>query len=311
MAVSERLSWGPLVAGTGSSRLKAGIVESVDAAKYTAQLDDLLFGWLWSMVAYWQMSHPRDGSLNCVGDVFSSLSALISDSRNDEHTQNCLADLVCYLMDHAGSAKDHWLNLIAGIAGFGGLKTAEAIGKVFKKHQYKIRVAKALAWEFDKDPDSVSHQMLEWIMSAPGAGASLNGQVDSSNDGIKDNFGWGLRFGPELLTDVDDIMDKYIHVLDTIHFTIVNIDLNAETCGPWADYLYGKVYDNLKDGWTDIESALTGLYAAIDKVAGNGYKPWPEPEVQGKLTVLTPAQVMASIFGADVVIKGAVTKEVV
>ena len=302
MAVSERLNWGPLGAETESRRLKAGIVESIDAAKYTAQLDDLLSGWLWSMVAYWQMSH-RDDSLNCVGDVFAHLNGLIADSRNDEHTQNCLADLVCYLMDHAGSAKDHCLNLIAGVAGFGGLKTAEAMGKVFKKHQYKIHVAKALAWEFDNDPDSVCHMMLEWIMSAPGAGASLNGQVDSSNEGNKDPFGWGLRFGPELLIDVDDINDKYAHVLAIIHVAIVSMDLTAETCGSWDDYFYGKVYDNLKDGWTDIESALTGLYAAIDKVAGNGYKPWPEPEVQGKLSVLTPEQVMASIFGCDVVIK--------
>ena len=302
MAVSERLNWGPLGAETEPRRLKAGIVESVDAAKYTAQLDDLLSGWLWSMVAYWQMSH-RDGSLNCVGDVLASLHGLISDSRNDEHTQNCLADLVCYLMDHAGPAKDHCLNLIAGMAGFGGLKTAEAMGKVFKKHQYKIHVAKALAWEFDKNPDSMCHMLLEWIMSAPGAGASLNGQVDSSNEGNEDPFGWGLRFGPELLVDVDDINDKYTHVLDTIHFAIVNMDLNAETCGSWDVYFYGNVYDNLEDSWTDIESALTGLYAAIDKVAGNGYKPWPEPEVQGKLEVLTQAQVLASIFGCDVVIK--------
>lgn len=303
MAVSERLNWGPLTAEFESSRLKAGIVESVDATKYTAQLDDLLSGWLWSMVAYWQMSH-RDGSLNCVGDVLASLNGLIADSRNNEHTQNCLADLVCYLMDHAGSAKDHCLNLIAGVAGFGGgLKTAEAMGKVFKKHQYKIHVAKALAWEFDKNPDSVYHMLLEWIMSAPGAGASLNGQVDSSNEGNEDPFGWGLRFGPELLIDVDDINDKYAHVLDTIHSAVVNMDLKAETCGPWDVYFYGTVYDNLEDSWTDIKSALNDLYTAIDKVAGNGYKPWPEPEVQGKLAVLTPEQVMASIFGADIVIK--------
>lgn len=301
MAVSERLNWGPLAAGFESGRLKAGIVESVDAAKYTAQLDDLLSGWLWSMVAYWQMSH-RDGSLNCVGDVLAHLNGLIAYSSNDEHTQNCLADLVCYLMDHAGSAKDHCLNLIAGVADFGGLKTAEAMGKVFKEHQYKIHVAKALAWEFDKNPDSMCHILLEWIMSAPGAGASLNGQVDSSNEGAEDSFGWGLHFGPELLIDVDDINDKYAYVLDTIYFAIVNMGFNAETCGSWDDY-YNKVYDNLKDSWTDIESALTGLYVAIDKVAGNGYRPWPEPEVQGKLAVLTPAQVMASIFGCDVVIK--------
>ena len=302
MSVAERLSWGSLSAGSESSRLKAGIAGSVDAAKYTAQLDDLLSGWLWSMVAYWQMSH-RDATFDSVDGVLVSLNGLIADSQHDEHTQNCLANLVCYLMDHAGPARDHCLNLIAGIAGFGGLKTAAAMGKVFKKHQYKIHVAKALAWEFDKNPDSMCHMLLEWIMSAPGAGASLNGQVDSSNEGNEDPFGWGLRFGPELLIDVDDINDKYTHVLDTIHSAIVNMDLNAETCGSWDVYFYGKVYDNLQDSWTDIESALTGLYVAIDKVAGNGYKPWPEPEVQGKLAVLTPAQVMSSIFGADVVIK--------
>lgn len=302
MSVAERLSWGSLSAGSESSRLKAGIVASVDAAKYTAQLDDLLSGWLWSMVAYWQMSH-RDATFDSVDGVLGSLNGLIADSRNDEHTQNCLADLVCYLMNYAGPARDHCLSLIAGMAGFGGLKTAEAMGKVFKKHQWKIHVAKALAWEFDKNPDSMCHMMLEWIMSAPGAGASLNGQVDSSNEGNEDPFGWGLHFGPGLLVDVDDINDKYTHVLDTIHFAIVNMDLNAETCGSWDNYFYGKVYDNLQDGWTDIESALTGLYVAIDKVAGNGYKPWPEPEVQGKLAVLTPEQVMSSIFGAGVVIK--------
>jgi len=302
MSVAERLSWGSLSAGSESSRLKAGIAGSVDAAKYTAQLDDLLSGWLWSMVAYWQMSH-RDATFDSVDGVLGSLNGLIADSSNDAHTQNCLADLVCYLMDHAGPARDHCLNLIAGMAGFGGLKTAAAMCKVFKQHQYKIHVAKALAWEFDKNPDSMCHMLLEWIMSAPGAGASLNGQVDSSNEGNEDPFGWGLHFGPELLVDVDDINDKYTHVLDTIHSAIVNMDLNAETCGSWDVYFYGKVYDNLQDSWTDIESALTGLYVAIDKVAGNGYRPWPEPEVQGKLAVLTPAQVMASIFGCDVVIK--------
>lgn len=176
MSVVERLSWGPLGAETESRRLKAGIVESVDAAKYTAQLDDLLSGWLWSMVAYWQVRH-RDGNLNCVVDVLANLNGLIADSQHDEHTQNCLANLVCYLMDYAGSAKDHCLNLIAGMAGFGGLKTAEAMGKVFKKHQYKIHVAKALAWEFDKNPDSMCPMLLEWIMSAPGLGQALTDRL--------------------------------------------------------------------------------------------------------------------------------------
>ena len=301
MSVAERLSWGSLSAETESRRLKAGIVESVDAAKYTAQLDDLLSGWLWSMVAYWQVGH-RDATFDSVDGVLGSLNGLIRDSQHDEHTQNCLADLVCYLMDHAGSAKDHCLNLITGVARFGGLKTAEAMGKVFKKHQWKIHVAKALAWEFDNDPDSVCHMMLEWIMSAPGAGASLNGQVDSSNDGIADSFGWGLHFGPGLLVDVDDINDKYSDVLNIIQYSIANMDCNVPEGSSWSDYFQG-VYDNWKDNWADIKSALNDLYTAIDKVAGNGYKPWPEPEAQGKLAILTPAQVMASIFGADVVIK--------
>ena len=301
MSVAERLSWGSLSAETESRRLKAGIVESVDAAKYTAQLDNLLSGWLWSMVAYWQVRH-RDCGFNCVGDVLANLNGLIADSQHDEHTQNCLANLVCYLMDYAGSAKDHCLNLITGVARFGGLKTAEAMGKVFKKHQWKIHVAKALAWEFDKNPASMCHILLEWIMSAPGAGASLNGQVDSSNEGIEDPFGGGLHFGPGLLVDIDDINDKYSDVLNIIQYSIANMDCNVPEGSSWSDYFQG-VYDNWKDNWADIKSALNDLYTAIDKICGAGYKPWPEPEVQGKLAVLTPAQVMASIFGCDVVIK--------
>lgn len=60
-----------------------------------------------------------------------------------------------------------------------------------------------------------------------------------------------------------------------------------------------------EDGWHGIESALTGLYVAIDEVCGGDGTVWQAPEYGSKLAVLTPAQVLASIFGSNVI----VTKE--
>ena len=153
--------------------------------------------------------------------------------------------------------------------------------------------------EFDKLLESIPHQMLEWIMSAPGAGASLIGQIDSSNDGNADSFGWGLHFGPHLITDYDRIMNAFIDVLNAVDRAVDSMRSTAEG-GYWKDF-YTTAPAGWERGWSGIEDKLVDLYRAVNEVYRMDYA--PESSVSGKLAVLTPAQVMASIFGCDVVIK--------
>ena len=284
-----------------SGRVLLGVMASADAQTFTSELDSLLGDWVWSMIQF----HQEE--LSDIWDAYRVFGDLVEDSIASPAVQEKLVRLISYLMNNSGPAQDHCLGLLTGLEfsyGEMGNEFFSAMKSMYLGNQWRIHIAKALAWEFDKDPDSIPHQMLEWIMSAPGAGASLNGQIDSSNDGIKDNFGWGLHFGPELITDYDRIMDAFIAVLKSVD-TAVDSMRSTTHGGYWKDF-YTNAHTGWERGWSVIEDKLIDLYQAVNAIYRMDYAP---ESVSGKLAVLTPAQVMASIFGADVVIKGAVTKE--
>lgn len=287
-----------------SGRVLLGVMASADAQMWTSELDSLLGDWVWSMIQF----HQENGKeLSDICDAYRVFGDLIDDSIASPAVQEKLVRLISYLMNNSGPAQDHCLNLLTGLEfsyGEMGDEFFHAMKSMYAGNQWRIQIAKALAWEFDKDPDSVPHRMLEWIMSAPGAGASLNGQIDSSNDGIADSFGWGLHFGPELITDYDRIMDPFIEVLKSVDMAVTAMRSTTHG-GYWKDF-YTNAHAGWERGWSGIEDKLVDLYRAVDAIHCMDYMP---ESVSGKLAVLTPAQVMASIFGADVVIKGAVTKE--
>ena len=287
-----------------SGRVLLGIMSSADAQTFTSELDSLLGDWVWSMIQF----HQENGKeLSDIWDAYRVFGDLVEDSIASPIVQEKFVRLISYLMNNSGPADDHCLNLLTGLEfsyGEMGNEFFNAMKRMYFGNQWRIQMAKALAWEFDKDPDSVPHQMLEWIMSAPGAGASLNGHIDSSNDGIADSFGWGLHFGPELITDYDRIMDPFIEVLKSVDMAVDSMRSTAHG-GYWKDF-YTNAHTGWEHGWSVIEDKLVDLYQAVNAVYRMDYAP---ESVSSKLAVLTPAQVMASIFGADVVIKGAVTKE--
>ena len=287
-----------------SGRVLLGVTASAYAQTFTSELDSLLGDWVWSMINFHQENVKE---LDSIGDAYSCFSDLVEDSIESPTVQEKLVRLISYLMNNSGPADDHCLNLLTGLEfsyGEMGQEFFHAMKSMYHGNQWRMHIAKALAWEFDKDPDSITHQMLEWIMSAPGAGASLNGQIDSSNDGIADSFGWGLHFGPELITDYDRIMDPFIEVLKSVDKAVDSMRSTAHG-GYWKDF-YTTAHAGWERGWSVIEDKLVDLYRAVNEVYRMDYAP---ESVSGKLAVLTPAQVMASIFGTDVVIKGAVTKE--
>ena len=287
-----------------SGRVLLGVMASADAQTFTSELDSLLGDWVWSMVQF----HQENGEeLSDIWDAYKVLSDLVDESMMSPTVQEKLVRLISYLMNNSGPAQDHCLGLLTGLEfsyGEMGNEFFQAMKSMYHGNQWRIQIAKALAWEFDKNPDSIPHQMLEWIMSAPGAGASLNGQIDSSNDGIADSFGWGLHFGPELITDYDRIMDPFIEVLKSVDMAVDSMR-SAAHGGFWKPF-YMHAHTGWERGWSVIEDKLVDLYRAVNAVYRMDYAP---ESVSGKLAVLTPAQVMESIFGADVVIKGAVTKE--
>ena len=281
-----------------SGRVLLGVTASADAQTWTTELDSLLGDWVWELIKFHQ---DNVGELWSIGDAYSIFDDLIDDSIASPDVQEKFVRLISYLMNNSGPAQDHCLNLLTGIEfsyGDMGNEFFHAMKSMYAGNQWRMHIAKALAWEFDKNPDSIPHQMLEWIMSAPGAGASLNGQIDSSNDGSKDNFGWGLCFGPELITDYDRIMDAFIAVLKSVDNAVDSMRGTAHG-GYWKDF-YTTARTGWERGWSGIEDALVDLYRAVNAVYRMDYAQEP---VSGKLAVLTPAQVMASIFGADVVIK--------
>ena len=287
-----------------SGRVLLGVTASADAQTWTSELDSLLGGWVWELIQFHQ---ENAGELWSIGDAYRVFDDLVDDSISSPAVQEKFVRLIAYLMNNSGPAQDHCLNLLTGLEfsyGEMGNEFFHAMKSMYHGNQWHMQIAKALAWEFDKHPDSISHQMLEWIMSAPGAGASLNGQIDSSNNGIKDNFGWGLCFGPELITDYDRIMDAFIAVLKSVDNAVDSMRGTAHG-GYWKDF-YVNAHTGWERGWSGIEDALVNLYRAVNAVYRMDYA---HESVSSKLAVLTPAQVMASIFGADVVIKGAVTKE--
>ena len=287
-----------------SGRVLLGVTASADAQTWTSELDSLLGDWVWELIKFHQENVQE---LWSIGDAYQIFDDLIDDSIASPAVQEKFVRLISYLMNNSGPAQDHCLNLLTGLEfsyGDMGNEFFHAMKSMYHGNQWRMHIAKALAWEFDKHPDSISHQMLEWIMSAPGAGASLNGQIDSSNDGIKDNFGWGLCFGPELITDYDRIMDPFIEVLKSVDMAVDSMRGTAHG-GYWKDF-YTTARTGWERGWSVIEDKLVDLYRAVNAVYRMDYAP---ESVSGKLSVLTPAQVMASIFGCDVVIKGAVTKE--
>lgn len=281
-----------------SGRVLLGVTASAYAQTWTSELDSLLGDWVWELIKFHQETVAE---LDSIGDAYIVFGDLVEDSMMSPTVQEKLVRLISYLMNNSGPADDHCLNLLTGLEfsyGEMGDEFYHAMKSMYFGNQWRVHIAKALTWEFDKNPDSIPHQMLEWIMSAPGAGASLNGQIDSSNDGIKDNFGWGLHFGPELITDCDRIMDPFIEVLKSVDMAVDAMRSTAHG-GYWKDF-YTNAHAGWERGWSVIEDKLIDLYRAVNEVYRMGYAPEP---VSGKLAVLTPAQVMASIFGADVVIK--------
>ena len=281
-----------------SGRALLGVTASADAQMWTSELDSLLGDWVWAMIEFHQENVK---ALSDIWDAYNVFGDLVDGSMMSHTVQEKLVRLISYLMNNSGPAQDHCLNLLTGLEfsyGEMGDEFFNAMKSMYFGNQWRIQMAKALAWEFDKDPDSIPHQMLEWIMSAPGAGASLNGQIDSSNDGIADSFGWGLRFGPELITDYDRIMDPFIEVLKSVDMAVDSMRSTAHG-GYWKDF-YTNAHTGWEHGWSGIEDKLIDLYRAVNAVYRMDYA---SESVSGKLAVLTPAQVMASIFGADVVIK--------
>ena len=278
-----------------SGRVLLGVTASAYAQMWTSELDSLLGDWVWSMIQVYQEE------LSDIWDAYRVFGDLVEDSMTSPTVQEKFVRLISYLMNNSGPAQDHCLNLLTGLEfsyGEMGNEFFNAMKSMYFGNQWRAHIAKALAWEFDKNPDSIPHQMLEWIMSAPGAGASLNGQIDSSNDGIADSFGWGLHFGPELITDYDRIMDPFIEVLNSVDRAVDSMRSTAEG-GYWKDF-YTTARTGWERGWSGIEDALVNLYQAVNAIYRMDYAP---ESVNGKLAVLTPAQVMASIFGADVIIK--------
>ena len=281
-----------------SGRVLLGVTASAYAQTFTSELDSLLGDWVWSMIQVYQENVKE---LDSIEDAYRVFSDLVADSMTSPTAQEKFVRLIAYLMNNAGPADDHCLNLLTGLEftyADMGYEFHHALRSMYFGNQWRVHIAKALAWEFDKNPDSIPHQMLEWIMSAPGAGASLNGQIDSSNDGIKDSFGWGLCFGPELITDYDRIMDPFMEVLNSVDRAVDSMRRTAHG-GYWKDF-YTNAHTGWERGWSGIEDALVDLYRAVNKIYRMNYAP---ESVNGKLAVLTPAQVMASIFGCDVVIK--------
>ena len=281
-----------------SGRVLLGVTASADAQTFTSELDSLLAEWVWELIKFHQ---DNVGELWSIGDTYRVFGDLIDDSMTSPTVQEKFVRLISYLMNNSGPAQDHCLNLLTGIEfsyGDMGNEFFHAMKSMYAGNQWRMHIAKALAWEFDKHLDSISHQMLEWIMSAPGAGASLNGQIDSSNDGIADSFGWGLHFGPELITDYDRIMDAFIAVLKSVDMAVDSMRSTTHG-GYWKDF-YTTAHAGWERGWSGIEDALVNLYQAVNAIYRMDYA---TESVSGKLAVLTPAQVMASIFGCDVVIK--------
>lgn len=281
-----------------SGRVLLGVTASAYAQTFTSELDSLLGDWVWSMIQF-QQDNGRE--LSDIWDAYRVFGDLVEDSIVSPTVQEKFVRLISYLMNNSGPAQDHCLNLLTGLEfsyGKMGNEFFHAMKSMYAGNQWRMHIAKALAWEFDKHPDSIPHQMLEWIMSAPGAGASLNGQIDSSNDGIKDNFGWGLHFGPELITDYDRIMNAFIDVLTAVDKAVDSMCSTAEG-GYWKDF-YTNAHTGWERGWSGIEDKLVDLYRAVNEIYRMDYAP---ESVSSKLAVLTPAQVMASIFGTDVVIK--------
>lgn len=276
-------------------RVLLGVTASAYAQMWTSELDSLLGDWVWSMIQVYQEE------LSDIWDAYRVFGDLVEDSIASPTAQEKFVRLISYLMNNSGPAQDHCLNLLTGLEfsyGDMGDEYYHAMKSMYHGNQWRVHIAKALAWEFDKNPDSIPHQMLEWIMSAPGAGASLNGQIDSSNDGIADSFGWGLHFGPELITDYDRIMDPFIEVLNSVDWAVDSMRRTAHG-GYWKDF-YTTAHTGWEHGWSGIEDKLVDLYRAVNAIYRMGHV---QESVSGKLAVLTPAQVMASIFGADVVIK--------
>lgn len=276
-------------------RVLLGVTASAYAQMWTSELDSLLGDWVWSMIQVYQEE------LSDIWDAYIVFEDLVEDSIASPTAQEKFVRLISYLMNNSGPAQDHCLNLLTGLEfsyGDMGDEYYHAMKSMYHGNQWRVHIAKALAWEFDKNPDSIPHQMLEWIMSAPGAGASLNGQIDSSNDGIADSFGWGLHFGPELITDYDRIMDPFIEVLNSVDWAVDSMRRTAHG-GYWKDF-YTTAHTGWEHGWSGIEDKLVDLYRAVNAIYRMGHV---QESVSGKLAVLTPAQVMASIFGADVVIK--------
>lgn len=284
-----------------SGRVLLGVTASADAQMWTPELDSLLGDWVWSMIQFYQ---ENEKELSDIWDAYRVFGDLVEDSMMSPTVQEKLVRLISYLMNNSGPAQDHCLGLLTGLEfsyGKMGDEFFNAMTSMYAGNQWRMHIAKALAWEFDKHLDSIPHQMLEWIMSAPGAGASLNGQIDSINDGIADSFGWGLHFGPHLITDYDRIMNAFIDVLNAVDKAVDSMRSTAEG-GYWKDF-YTAAHAGWERGWSGIEDKLVDLYRAVNEVYRMDYA--PAESVSGKLAVLTPAQVLASIFGSNVI----VTKE--
>ena len=164
MDSSEKLN----VVGAASEfggRIIFGVAESADKQKWTAQLDSLLGDWVWSLFERYDATHEE--KVYDIYDGYHSMQEMIADSSDDPAVQEKFVRLIAYLMDHAGSAEDHCLNLITGIMysfKHMGVEFQQALKSMYLGNQWRVHVAKALAWEFDRNPDSMCHILLEWML---------------------------------------------------------------------------------------------------------------------------------------------------
>ena len=118
----------------------------------------------------------------------------------------------------------------------------------------------------------------------------------------KKDTGISNPVSPEIMFGYESFRDAYDYLISAITQEVD--DHTFSRCRNIDTWMDAQTYNMV-----GVKKALNTLCDVIDDIRGSCKKSAVMQTVSGKLAVLTPAQVMASIFGADVVIKGAVTKE--
>ena len=118
----------------------------------------------------------------------------------------------------------------------------------------------------------------------------------------KKDTGLSNPVSPEVMFGYESFRDAYDYLTGAIMQEVDNHTFSrCRNIDTWAA---AQEYD-----MEGVSRALETLCATIEDIRRSCKKSAVAQTVSGKLAVLTPAQVMASIFGIDVVIKGAVIKE--